>query len=255
LAKRILPDEAPKDPRGVNILGASALDGFDNAALYALETLRGGAGLNRTAVWGGRSSLEELKATGGAAVNWVVTAAALPLARYLRERYGLPFVAGLPIGIEEDARILAALDAAGGGDKSGDFPPGGEGGGEKTTLIIGEALFCSSFRAFLEAQSWAARPWAAQGGTVKIATFFPEGKELLRPGDAFLSSEDDAVRLLADPALTQVFADPLIQDLLPKNNTPRFTAIPHRAVSGRIYSASMTDFFGPNAAGAIKKNS
>jgi hypothetical protein len=236
VAKRLLPDQAPKNPRSVNILGASALDGFDETALNALEDLLGGAGFRINACWGARSSLEELKQSGGAEINWVVTSAALPLARYLRERYGAPFVTGLPIGKHERDRILSALSRGGDETSMGPFPPPSDPRpGEETTLIIGEALFCSSLRAFFEAQGG--------GGRVKIATFFPEGKELLRPGDELFINEDDAIRALSDPALKRVYADPLIRDLLPETAPPRFTDIPHRAVSGRIYNSTLAEFF------------
>ncbi|MDR1970994.1 MAG: nitrogenase component 1 [Treponema sp.] len=238
VAKRVLPDTPPRNPRSVNILGASALDGFDETALDALEDLLGGAGFRINACWGARSPLEELKSSGGAEFNWVVTAAALPLARYLQERYGVPFVTGLPIGKHERDRILSALSRGGDETSKGNFPPPSDPmPGEETTLIIGEALFCSSLRAFFEAQGG--------GGRVKIATFFPEGRDLLRPGDEFFTNEDEAIRALADPALKEVIADPLIRDLLPEAAPPRFTGIPHRAVSGRIYNKSMADFFGP----------
>jgi hypothetical protein len=234
IARRLLAGEPEKNPRAVNILGASALDGFDDPALDVLETMLKGVGLERAAVWGARSSLEEIAESGGAAVNWVITAAALPLARYLRERYGTPFVAGLPVGSGEQERILAALWAA----SEGREPPGSgsapaQQGESKKILILGEALFCSSLRNCLE--SWGV------SGQVQIATFFGEGKELFRPGDMLLTGEEDAEKAFAGGFGT-IIADPLIAELVPPGI--QFIGIPHRAISGRIYGESRSRFFG-----------
>ena len=44
------------------------------------------------------STLEELAQAGGAHVNLVVSAAGMGAAKVMRERFGIPFVAGVPVG-------------------------------------------------------------------------------------------------------------------------------------------------------------
>jgi hypothetical protein len=102
-------------------------------------------------------------------------------------------------------------------------------------MIVGEALFCSSLRSCLETEE--------ESGPVSIGTFFPQGKELLRPGDCFFASEEEARQSLAAPHLKWVLADPLIKDLIPQDTAIRFTPLPHRAVSGRLYNESRARFF------------
>ncbi|MDR0387303.1 MAG: hypothetical protein LBH57_04630 [Treponema sp.] len=236
IAKRLLNDRPVRFDRGVNILGASVLDGLDSAALDVLETLLGEAGLERRAVWGARSPGKEIEESGGAAVNWVITAAAIPLARYLKERFGTPFVTGLPVGTGEWGRIRAGLCAAAEGREPKQiFPPAADDPGEKKLLIVGEALFASSLRACLE----------TEGGTgpVRIASFFTRGTELFRPGDRLFVTEDDARRAFSDRNLERVIADPLMEDLFPEEQVPRLTPLPHRAVSGRLYNESLSRFF------------
>jgi nitrogenase molybdenum-iron protein alpha/beta subunit len=235
IAKKLLNDKPPQNKGSVNILGASAQDGFDNTSLDTLEALLAGAGLERRTIWGSRSSQEELKDSGGAGVNWVITAAALPLARYFEERFGIPFVAGLPIGRGEQERIISALQALAKGSRTEKiFPPAEE--GKQEVLIVGEALFCSSLRAYLE----------SEGGTgpVGIATFFTQGRELLRPGDRLFVTEDEVRETFASGQYKQIIADPLLEDLCPENIPLRFTPIPHRAVSGRLYNEGRARFFG-----------
>jgi hypothetical protein len=236
LAKRLLKKAPQKTAGTVNILGASALDGFDDPSLDALEAMLAAGGCRRLAVWGERSSWEEIQDSSAADINWVVTAAALPLARFFEEQFGTPFVAGLPIGRREQERIFSAL-AARGKKPAAQFPPVKTGADQKPeTLILGEALFCSSLRSYLETEG--------ASGPVSIGTFFSQGRELLRPGDYFFSNEDEARRALSAPELTWVLADPLFRDLIPEGAAPRFTPLPHRAVSGRLYNECQARFFG-----------
>jgi hypothetical protein len=236
IAKRLLHDRPAANRRSVNILGASVLDGMDAAALDALEVLLAEAGLERRAIWGARSPQKEIEESGGAGANWVITAAALPLARYLEERFGTPFVAGLPIGKQERERIRSGLIAAAEGKKPNRIvPPAADEPGKKRLLIVAEALFASSLRAYLE----------TEGGTgpVRIATFFPQGTELFRPGDRLFVTEDDARAAFSDGDLEGVIADPLMGDLFPVEGNLRLTPCPHRAVSGRLYDESCSRFF------------
>jgi hypothetical protein len=242
LAERLPKKEFPRPGknRNVNILGASALDGFDKPCLDILENMLNGAGLKTAAVWGARSSMEELGYSGNAGANWVVTAAALPLAEFLRKRFGTPYAAGLPVGRGEQERIVSALEACIRGEEPEHlFPPvrhGPEEDPEAEIMIAGEALFCASMRAYLEGER--------ASGPVKIATFFGEGKPLLQPGDQLFLTEDEARRTLSSPRLKWVIADPLIRDLIGGGNSPRFTSVPHRAVSGRLYDEGRSRFFG-----------
>jgi hypothetical protein len=245
IAKRLLEKSPQKIKGAVNILGASALDGFDGPSLDALEALLAAKGYTRLAVWGERSSWAELEESAAAEFNWVITAAALPLARFFKDHFGTPFAAGLPVGRGEQGRIFAALDACRGGAEKPvpQFPPARAAPAnpdqKPKTLIVGEALFCSSLRAYLETEG--------PSGPVSIGTFFPQGKELLGPGDYFFATEDEARQTLSDPGLAWILADPLIKDLIPENAGARFTPLPHRAVSGRLYNEGRARFFQKDA--------
>ena len=81
-------------------------------------------------------------------------------------------------------------------------------------------------------------------GPVSIGTFFSQGRDFLRPGDHLFADESEAREALSAPQLKWVLADPLIQDLLPGEAALRFTPLPHRAISGRLYNESLARFFG-----------
>jgi hypothetical protein len=235
LARRLLTGTPKKIKGAVNILGASALDGFDDPALNALENMLAAEGYRRLAVWGKRSSWDELQISAAAECNWVVSAAALPLARFFEERFGIPFAAGLPLGRGEHDRLFSALKACSCGERPArQFPPAAA-NQKPDTLIVGEALFCTSLRAYLVAEGGS--------GPAVIGTFFSQGKELLGSGDHLFADEDAARAVLSSPQFTWILADPLIKDLVPQGAAPRFTPLPHRAVSGRLYHESLARFF------------
>ncbi|AEF86322.1 conserved hypothetical protein [Treponema primitia ZAS-2] len=233
IAGRFLKDAPVKNPRRVNILGASVLDGFDDATLDMMEGFLNDAGLELGAIWGARSGREALGDSGGAGANWVVSAAALPLARFLQTRFGTPFTMGFPVGKQESSRILSALSNYIDGktvDPKNSIPDTSKQTSEAGTIIIGEPVFCSSLRVYLEDEYG--------GEPVRIGTFFEEGKELLGPGDCFFGGELEAEQFFAKPGLKRVIADPIIEDLLPGNASIEFIPLPHRAISGRIYEES-----------------
>jgi hypothetical protein len=235
VAKRFLEKDTRKAvPNRVNILGASVLDGFDDEKLDAMVALLRDNGLDAGAVWGMRTDMEGLRETPKAAVNWVVTAAALPLARYLQERFDIPFIAGVPQGEGEAARIVRGLQAACGG--AGDaglaglrFPPvrAIPEGVPCNTLLAGEGLFCASLRAKMEAED--------ESRTVSVGSFFASAAEIFAARDRLFACEDDLEAALSNDALELVAGDPLFRDLMPRSSKARFVEIPHRAVSGRLY--------------------
>jgi hypothetical protein len=236
IAERLLEKGVPKIKRAINILGASALDGFDGPSLDALEAALAEGGFTRLAVWGERSSWEELKTSPAAELNWLVSAAALPLARFFEERFGIPFVTGLPIGRGERERILSGMDACLAGEKSAlQFSPNAPLEGEPETVIMGEPVFCRSLRAYLET--------SGASGQVIICSFFSQGRELPGKGDCFFTCEDDARERFSSPSLKRLIADPLVRALIPEGANVRFTPLPHRAVSGRLYNEGLAAFF------------
>jgi hypothetical protein len=245
LAEHFLDTAPEKNAKRINLLGASALDGFDDAAIQELSALLLEADLLPGAVWGSHSNLEEISRSGGAGANWVLTAAALPLARYLLQRFGTPYIAGLPVGKKNTEQLLSfmknplANQSPGGRLLSGienAIRPQGQDALSADTLIIGEALLCASLRGLMEEDP--------EAGTIKVGTFFSCGKELLREGDYYFANEEDAEKAFRENSLKTVYADPLLEEFLPQGPArPRFISIPHRAVSGRMYDESRRKFF------------
>jgi hypothetical protein len=214
----------------VNLLGASPLNGFDNQALAFFDHALAQAGFETGAVWGMRSSFVELGVTPSATANLVLSASALPLAEYLRGRFNTPFTAMLPLGLDGAARLRSALAAFASGQEPAAWEETGPAPcGSGTTLAIAEPLMAAEIRRLSGAEAY---------------SFFGTTDALSMEGVTHIPTEEAAEKLLAGGDINALTADPLAAGLLPKGSGVEFLPLPHRAVSGRLYSFSIAETFG-----------
>ena len=80
----------------VNLLGVTPLDFSINSTLASLRALLERHGYEIVSTFAMGSSLEDIARAGEADLNVVVSSAGLPAAKVLRERFGTPYVVGLP---------------------------------------------------------------------------------------------------------------------------------------------------------------
>ncbi|MCD8133279.1 MAG: nitrogenase component 1 [Clostridiales bacterium] len=239
----------------VNIIGATPLDFSLNGSVASIQKWITDRGMTNGVCLSMGCSLEEVRMAGQAQVNLVVSAGGLAAAKTLRERFGTPYVAGVPVGerfsgcfedIIRDAVLssdncLAYTCTAFRRKKMsvptvnrGDIPWKSETVSaaesehmpdtEKPLAIIGEAVRSASLAAAIEME---------YGVKAHVLCPLDIGKELLRPGDIYTPEEDDLMRLLG--SYTGVIADPLYQPLV--RGGQRFYPLPHEAFSGRIYDS------------------
>ena len=239
LADRFVGDQRPPTPQGINILGASPLDDFDAPALDALIECLAGMGIEPVSVWGQRSGLDAIDRAAGASANWVVSAAAMPLARQMQARWGIPYVVGLPTSPAATELLLATLARSANGvaiTGSASVRPMTSSSGRKIDIcLLGEQLRMNSLRIALRCE----RPDA----TVNVASFFAWDEGLAESGDSDLDSEEHAAEYLASLNPAVVVGDPLLQSVLPPHLQSRFIDEPHRAISGRLFRHSLAQRF------------
>ena len=227
LAQRFLPDTCERDAKTVNILGATPLDFSVNGTVESLGRWLEQQGWTKGATWAMGSSLDELKRSGKAAVNLVVSYSGLALARFLKERYGTPFVAGLPMGkafgekVQQD--LLAAI--ADGADRVA--YTGREDTADAETVIIAESVAAGSLAAALTLE---------QGKKVRVLCPLETEVFLLNLGDAEAPDEDDITPQLS--GVHTLIADPLYKPIF---RGERFIPWPHEGFSGRIFRRDIPD--------------
>ena len=219
--------EKSKTP-AVNLLGATPLDFSVNGSVESMKKFLTDGGFAVCSCWAMGSTLEEIENTAQATVNLVVSASGLAAAKTLQERFGTPYVVGVPVGGRFSETLLQALRQAERTGESGVAYAGGADVSSAETVLIGEAVQLASLAAAIEAET---------GKRARVLCPVEAPDELLRHGDVRATDEDELVPLLKNAKT--VIADPLYQPICPKNAS--FIPLPHEAFSGRIYRRDIPD--------------
>lgn len=217
--------ECPKTGAGVAVLGATPLDlplgtnadirkwlhenGFETVSCLAMG-----------------SSLEEIDRTASARVSLVVSYSGMAAADYLYERFGIPYVVGVPIGGFGDPLADALREAARSGQPN--LCPFVRGSGPSDDVIIGESIMALSLAAALSLDA---------GVNASVISPLPTDGRMLGDGDSDVYAEEDIEERLAALSPKRVWADPLYRYILP--NQTALVAVPHFAFSGRCFDKQM----------------
>lgn len=220
----------------VNIIGATPLDFSVNGSIASIRQWITDNDMIPGVCLSMGCEIEELKKLKDADVNLVVSGGGLAAARVLEERFGIPYVTGVPFGETFSVRLAAMLKQAAAARVSySDFrEPLSQAAEEKDSelqttgnpeeiraVIIGESVFCTSLAAAIELDT---------GIPVRVLCPLEEEDCLLRPGDRKTPEEDDLSREIGKADV--VIGDPLYRSL---TEGQRFYDLPHEAFSGRIY--------------------
>ncbi|MCI2062999.1 MAG: nitrogenase component 1 [Eubacteriaceae bacterium] len=245
--ERFCPDERPghgSNKLSVNLLGVTPLD---FSIIGNVEALRSYLEDNDIAVnccMTMGCSLDEITAAGKADVNLLCSSLAENGALLLREKYGMPYVTGLPAGRYAAGKLAENIRQAASGaddcsrsnrDDASSFSAGQHAYGG--VWIIGEVVFAASVRECLENDL----------GLKDVHVICPGERScgLLRPGDVMTHEEEDIENCLAQASA--VIADPIYRRIMPRGWRSRgvkFADIPHEAYSGRMYRSRMPLFIG-----------
>lgn len=214
-------------PHSVNILGLTPLDfaicGYDRELVQRLKK----DGWKVLSTWSMGCSLEDIRRSGAAQVNLVVSWSGLAAAKKLQALYGTPYVMGAPVGEQFTAQVLDALHQSA-QDKTCRtlWEPASPDG---KLVLIGESVTSLSLATALRRE-----------GAGDIRVICPVSCEEY-PGMVRALDEDELVVAL-DGAET-VVADPLYQPIC---KGKRFVRLPHEAFSGRLFRREdvnlLTDF-------------
>ncbi|MBQ6526707.1 MAG: hypothetical protein IJI32_08845 [Clostridia bacterium] len=234
----------------VNLLGLTPLDFSVVGNVEALLDWCADNHFDVVSSWAMNTSLEAIARSAEADVNLVLSSTALDAAKVLQERFGTPYVVGLPMGDAACGRIADLLkEAALTGESKYLWNANEEGvpsidtSDESTrkALIIGEPVYAASLRWVLEQDD------PASGIRVLCPLEDPCG--CLRATD--LQSWREPVIKAALAEADVIYADPLYRNLLPagslEGTSPKeFHDVPSENYSGRMYRDRIPVFLGPN---------
>ena len=213
-----------------NILGLTPLDFSVNGSAQDIKALLEQNGIEVVSSWAMGSSLEELQRAGAAHVNLVVSHAGLETAKLLKERFGTPYVAGVPVGREFSSLVVQTLrSAARTGENAVAYPKKAR--GHFDGVIIGESVM---------AHSLAAAAALERAKNLRVLCPLEAEKELLGADSLHIHDETDIAECLAGERL--IVADPLYKPICPKDAV--FVPLAHEAFSGRIFRRDIPDLIG-----------
>lgn len=212
----------------VNLIGATPLDFSVKENIPSLRAMFQKRDYPIIGVWAMGSSFEEIKAAGIADVNVVVSSCGIPAARCLQERFGIPYVVGLPVGNSASEKLFQLIDKAAFDKENQILLQTNENAlkrSEAKVFVIGEQVYANSMRCCL----------AADYGFQNLRTLCPLDPDtgLLLPWDSTGDSESEIENAMAEADI--IVADPLYRYLLPDDSGKNFVDMPHEAFSGRIY--------------------
>lgn len=213
-------DEAPVRRATLNILGATPLDLGVAGSDATLRAFAEDAGFEVTSCWAMGSTLDELACAAQAEVNLVVSATGLKAAQLLRERFGTPYVTGLPVGAFAGTLADTLRRAARDGQCAWPHRDGRVQQDLAPWALVGEPVMTGSLACALE--------WEL-GVSTRVLCPLEAAGELIGGADALVEGEEGVAEALIGAEV--VVADELYRPIVGEGT--RLVALPHQALSGR----------------------
>ena len=227
--------KADNGPVRVNVLGMSPLDFAAPTSEISVRAWLSDEGFQLVSCFAMGDSLDQLLRAPAADVDLIVSAAGLTLARDLRERYGIPYVAGVPVAAFAAPLADALRQAAADGENR--FPANALRGGEAgcLSLLAGEAVVMTSIAAALSLEG------NADDRRYRVICPLENSDELLATelGDRCIETEDGLQAAFADT--NDLWADPFYAPIAREGAT--LHRLPVLAYSGRVFLHEMPDLF------------
>ena len=214
-------------PRSVNILGAIHLDIGHRKHLKPLLSILRNLNYRVISIWGMESNINDIVNSTKASLNVVVTSSGLPLANYMRDTFGIPYVVGFPIGKEVEKW-----------PEKFDYSRKKKTGKQKA-LIIHEPIIGLSIGRFMEHEL----------GMNTLILSPTEFNGLGKNQNVIKAIYSERELLSITETFDYVIADPCYQPLL---RYKKFIPMPHPAMSGRLYMDFDYDYIGMEGAEYIK---
>ena len=223
--------EKPEEtiPGGINVLGTNPLDfannGNDAMLTEALED-RGYRVMGKMMMG---ASIDQIRKLASAEVNLVVSVSGFAAAELLERKYGIPYVAGNPVGSSEE--VFSLIEQTRADRKSRVITDDASDG----ILIIGEQITANSLRRAIRN--------TCPGTGVTVALMTQCQKALRGAGDVVLTDEDSVASLLATGRFHTLIADPLFGEL-PEAAGLELIPLPHSALSSKLCWDAAPHFIG-----------
>ena len=225
LSKRFLKrndKESRAEKSRVNILGANPLDFSINNSIKSTVDLLKENDFDVISTWAMGSTLEDIKNAGNADVNLVISYSGMGAAKYMYEKFNIPYIVGTPFGKEFAKKIVADLKEAIITKENKISYINRKIDKNPQITIVGESIMSESLAYAISTE---------KNKTVNVISTLETDKNLLLEGDKLKIYEDDIEKELKNSKI--IIADPLYRPICPLDSN--FISLPHEGFSGRIY--------------------
>ncbi|MCR5431221.1 MAG: nitrogenase component 1 [Lachnospiraceae bacterium] len=211
-------EETGKEPIKVNLLGVTPLDFGMTGAVGSLKKWLAEHGMVCNSCYAMGCDIDEIAKAGNADISLVVSYGGTGAAKVLKERFGIPYVYGIPMNASEIAEKI--------GDRGG-------ADGSKDIVIIGEQVYSLSLAEALKNLGIKARV-LCQLDRVRDSKVNEEKIEFI-----YTPEEDDVIKETKEADL--VIADPLYGPIC---GAGKLIELPHMAFSGRMFENDIPNLIG-----------
>ncbi|MFR1849453.1 MAG: nitrogenase component 1 [Clostridium sp.] len=225
LSKRFLKrndEESRAEKSRVNILGATPLDFSINNSIKSTVDLLKENDFDVISTWAMGSTLEDIKNAVNTDVNLVISYSGMGAAKYMYEKFNIPYIVGTPFGKEFAKKIVADLKEAIITKENKISYINRKIDKNPQITIVGESIMSESLAYAISTE---------KNKTVNVISTLETDKNLLLEGDKLKIYEDDIEKELKNSKI--IIADPLYRPICPLDSN--FISLPHEGFSGRIY--------------------
>ena len=225
LSKRFLKrndKESRAEKSRVNILGATPLDFSINNSIKSTVDLLKENDFDVISTWAMGSTLEDIKNAVNTDVNLVISYSGMGAAKYMYEKFNIPYIVGTPFGKEFAKKIVADLKEAIITKENKISYINRKIDKNPLITIVGESILSESLAYAISTE---------KNKTVNVISTLETDKNLLLEGDKLKIYEDDIEKELKNSKI--IIADPLYRPICPLDSN--FISLPHEGFSGRIY--------------------
>ncbi|SDL20645.1 nitrogenase component 1 [Clostridium cochlearium] len=111
IGKRFISFNYKKILNSVNIIGYSPLIVGNISTLNSIRKLIENCGVEVISIWCNETNIEKLKEASCASLNIVISAEGIQLAEYMKNKFNIPYILDMPIGISRTNKFLGILES------------------------------------------------------------------------------------------------------------------------------------------------
>lgn len=214
----------------VGVIGFTPLDTPGSGDYEDMVTALREQGVDNPIIYGMNDTLEDVAAAAHVARNIVVSPGGVKPARWLSDKYGVPYEICYPLPqnrADEFSRKLIVHEP-------------------RKVLIVHQQVFANSLRDVLIG-TFEDKPLER----VDVASWFMMSKEVRQEHDTKLNEEDELMKLVDAEGYDVVIGDPLIKRALP-GWKGTFLSLPHFAISASLYSSNSDEEYWQKAGEVVK---